>query len=424
MDTLRADHLGCHGHPRETSPHIDAFADEALLFENASAHAPSTWPSVASLMTGYLPHETRAVAGFERGLVADVDSLAEILRDRGYRTLAVVGNWGLVAERGWSQGFDVFDDVMLDRELVRGIPERIAEPTTDRAIQLLDEHADEPFFLWVHYQDPHGPYTPPEPFASRFLGAPSEDPLVLELNDSTSGRGGIPSYQQLGAHRDFAHYRAQYEGEIRYLDHHFGRLVAALRRHGLYDEAFIVFTADHGEAMGEKGLYFGHGESLDRPLLHVPLMIRHGSRLRGRRSDPVQHVDVVPTLLAVAGAEPLRRPRGRDLREEGPARAIVAEKDAFGVPGALDVALTFESHRLVCGHGPSGEVCRLFDLERDPGEERDLAGDPRHRARLDELKARMRRIVAEDRLAIRLEGDPKPASPEEKEALRSLGYLE
>ena len=132
-----------------------------MLFERCYSHAPSTRISFSSLLTGYLPHELGTIEN--RDLPQEVETIAEILQRNGYRTLAVVSNYVLQAERGWSQGFSVFDEEMTSRELNRDVTERISADTTSRAVELLREYRNEPLFLWVHYQDPHGPYVPPAP---------------------------------------------------------------------------------------------------------------------------------------------------------------------------------------------------------------------------------------------------------------------
>lgn len=204
VDALRPDHLSCYGYPKNTSPNINRFAEDALLFENCLSHAPSTRPSFASILSGFLPHETKIVEN-HMCLPTEVEILPEILRRQGYKTVAVVSNYVLRKKGGWDQGFMIYDDIMNERELVRRWPERIAVHTTDRTVELLKQFHKDPLFMWVHYQDPHGPYTPPGSFAREFLD-PNQEPRHLRLNKSLSGRGGIPAYQQLGSHRDFHHY--------------------------------------------------------------------------------------------------------------------------------------------------------------------------------------------------------------------------
>lgn len=255
IDTMRADRLGCYGYPGQVSPNIDGFAAESVVFENALSHAADTRFSCAAMMSGFLPHETRIL---ERpDLPYEVTTLSERLQDQGYETAAVVSNYVLRFGQGFEQGFDTYDATMQQTEITRLWPERVATRTTDRAIEILNQPRDRPLFLWVHYQDPHGPYVPPTRYVE---AAGSGEDRSIPFNDSLSGRGGIPEYQRLEDHDRLAHYSAQYDGEVRYLDEHFARLVEAMKTHGVYDRGIVALTSDHGEGMGEHDYYFAHGE--------------------------------------------------------------------------------------------------------------------------------------------------------------------
>jgi arylsulfatase len=419
VDTLRADHLTSYGYERPTSPGVARFAQEAMLFEHCYSHAPSTRISFSSLMTGYLPHEVGVIE--DRALPQEVETLAEILQRSGYRTLAVVSNYVLQAKRGWSQGFSVFDDEMTSPELNRDVTERISADTTRRAVELLHEYRNEQLFLWVHYQDPHGPYVPPAPYDTLFE-ASARPPRQLALNRTLSGKGGIPFYQRLGLARNLHDYVARYDGEIRYFDQHFQRLLDTLQELGLHDRALIVFTTDHGEALGEHGFYFSHIGQLYRGLTHVPLIIKHGDSLTGRRKDFCQHLDIVPTILAAAGIEADERLRGRDLRSPLPeGREIFAITDSPIDHDGDKQSLIVDGLKLIVNARTGTR--QLFDLREDPGEEHDLAGDERYRQQIDDLTAALERIRNEDRLGL---GPPRAAaeySEEELKRLRSLGYV-
>ena len=155
VDTLRADNLSCYGYNRNTSENLDRFAADAMLFENCLSHAPVTSSSLTSLLSGFLPHETKVFENLP--LPKEVDTLAKMLQRQGYKTAGVVSNFNLRRKAGWSEGFAIYDDNMVAYEQVRGLPERTAEHTTNRAIEVLKELNSEQLFLWVHYQDPHGP---------------------------------------------------------------------------------------------------------------------------------------------------------------------------------------------------------------------------------------------------------------------------
>jgi arylsulfatase A-like enzyme len=318
---------------------------------------------------------------------------------------------------GWSQGFDVYDDTMESRERVRGVPERRAKDTTDRAIALLERYQADPLFLWVHYEDPHAPYTPPGDLAQLF-DDPSREPRLLRLNHDLSGQGGIPIHQQLDSERDYHFYVARYDAEIRYLDRELGRLFDRLELLGLYDRALIVLTADHGEAMGEKDYYFAHIEHLFHGLLHVPLILRYGSELSGRRADFVQLLDVLPTILAVAGIDADPGLRGHDLRA-APAAGVEIYSEQPNGPTPRR-SLLVNGLKLVTE--PGADRSQLYDVRVDPGETRDLSAEPPYRQAAADLARRLAGIEQQDRLKLAPAGAAVPLTDAESERLRALGY--
>jgi len=422
IDTLRADHLGCYGYSKNTSPNIDQFADEALLFENCLSHASDTLLSFSSILTGFLPHETRSTEKFF--LPVEVKTLAEILQEQGYKTMAVISNYVLRKKQGYDQGFMIYDDTMNQRELVREWPERTAEHTTNRAIELLKEFHNDQLFMWIHYQDPHGPYTPPESFATLFRN-PRQKPLNIKLNTSPSGRGGIPSYQVLDKNTDYYHYVSQYDGEIRYQDEHFKRLVEALKQFGLYDDSLLILSSDHGEGMGEHDYFFAHRENLYNSLTHVPLVIKYGNQLTGRRTDFVQHIDIFPTVLKVLGLKVDSRFRGRDLRSQhGTNREIFAEMILPAVWGGILVQFSLAVDGLKLIYTPQNERYEMFNLKTDRGEEHNLITDYNYVERFKDLNLRLIRICNEDFLKLRIVNEPSDRLTEEElEKLKSLGYI-
>jgi arylsulfatase len=419
VDTLRADHLGSYGYAKPTSPAIDRFASEALLFEEASSHAPVTSSSCASILSGFLPHETKVFEN--QPLPSQVETLPEVLEPLGYRRLAVVSNYVLQAKNGWSDGFDDYDQLLDEREVVRRhYAERRAEKTANRAIELIRQHRDERLFVWVHFQDPHGPYTPPPGYRDMFR-EPDAETETIPLSSSLSGRGGIPTYQRLGGNRDYHHYVSQYDGEIRYLDDHFDRLISAIKGLGLYDDALIIFTADHGEGMGNHRYYFAHGENLYTDLIHVPLIIRYGER-SGRRADFVQHIDLVPTIRSILGLGVDARLRGRDLLagETGEPAEIFAEMESTSVRDRVKTSLLYDGYKLI--HTPLFDSFELYDLRTDFNETRNLLNDPVQSSRTEHMKARLKAISEEDRLGLATGGSEAVRTEEELETLRALGY--
>ena len=432
-DTLRADHLGVYGYDRPTSPRLDAFARECVVFEEAYSCAPMTQPAVSSLLTGRLPSEVGTTPGNIDVMPAEVTTLAERLSGQGLATAAVVSNFVLrrppaaQGDVGVQQGFAHFDDEMESGEAIRAhVKERIAADTTDAALAWLDQRPGDDFFLWVHYQDPHGPYTPPEEYAAMFRGPGSE--ARLEVGPNQFGDGVLPLYQLLGQERDPAVYTDLYDAEIRYFDTELGRLLDGLEAQGLLDGALVIFTSDHGEALGEHDYWFCHGESVYREVVRVPLLVRWpdgtGTADQGeldaggqrRRRDVASHLDVVPTILH---ALDLHDPgaRGITLLEPAPDGARVLPQDLYPQPGTGKVewhAASDGTHRLIWG--PWDKSARLFDISEDPGEASDLA---QARARRAQALHTLRDAFIKDVETI--QGGDAGIS---KEDLQALGYAD
>jgi len=419
VDTLRSDHLGCYGYLRNTSPNIDAFAKEALLFEKCFSHSSITCASVASILSGFLPHETKVVDNIP--LPTKVKTVPNILRKTGYRTMAVVSNWILRSQCGWASGFDVYDDTLDDLEIVRHMPERIAANTTARAIELLRSHSDKPMFLWIHYQDPHGPYTPQNPYDKTF--SDGYDKRSIALNDSFSGYGGIPSYQKLGEHRQVGYYISQYDGEIGYMDTGFGDLITELKRLGIYEESMIIFSADHGEGMGEHDYYFAHGENLYRSIIQVPLIVRYGSGRTGRISSYVQHIDIVPTILGTIGLKQQLPYRGINLLADHipDEREIFSELQVAEFKDRNLFSVSVDDLKLI--YQLYNDKYELYNLNKDPQELNDLVSQGGYEMALRGLKGKLNRMRYEDLLGLNIVNKPHKLTDKEVRNLRSLGYL-
>jgi arylsulfatase len=413
VDTLRPDHLGCYGYPKKTSPAVDAFARDAILFENCFSQAPTTRPSCASFLSGFLPHECKVFTNSDN-IPPEVPMVAEQLKAKGYRTLGVSSNFVLGQGTGYDRGFDVFDNRLDEAELVRKVPERLAAKTTDAAISLLRADGRKgKFFMWIHYQDPHGPYTPPPPFDTAFLRSGREI-RRLEFNSTFSGIGGIPSYQRIGDEDDFDFYAGRYDGEIGYFDAHFGRLLKALRDMDLYDNSLIIFTADHGEGMGERDYFFAHGEYVYNNLIRVPLLVRSAESTPVTRSEYVELLDLAPTILRFAGIEPDPKLRGRDLLggDLKPA-AIFSEMEG-------KYSIIEDGMKLII-HADPGEFL-LFDLGDDPGEQHDLSAEANYARYVEPLKRTLSDFFRQDRIGAAVR-TPANLSEEDKEKLKSLGYI-
>lgn len=301
IDTLRADHLHGYGFPLETSPNLDALAAESVVFERAIAAASSTAPAHASIMTSKYVRE-HSVGYLNGGAVlAGATTVADVFHEADYRTAAFVSNDVLRRRTGLDRGFDVYDDELRKRLPRRMLYERVAEDTTRSALRWLDSIGEAPFFLWVHYIDPHGPYTPPPGFLGSFQLGPIPGERPLPVLSDVSGYRGIPDYQAIEGLSLPSEYQSRYADEILYADHWVGRLIEAVD--SIAAEAIVLVTADHGESLGEHERYFVHFWTTTPENAHVPLILRAPGLPAQRRRELVSHVDVMPTLLELVGLE-------------------------------------------------------------------------------------------------------------------------
>jgi arylsulfatase A-like enzyme len=421
VDTLRADRLGAYGSSRNLTPRLDALAETSLVFDRAYSTAPLTLPSVSSLLTGRHPAVTGVASNF--GIVPEtLPTLASRLRSHGWKTGAVVSNFALRPTTKLDRGFDRYDDQLDSVELNRSQPERIAGETRAAALRLLDELAateGQPVFLWVHFQDPHGPYTPPDGYLERTIEAARAEPDAsrkLPVASSLSGVGAIPTYQVLGNQREAAFYRANYDAEVLYTDTEIGALLDGIEDRGLLEEAIVIFATDHGEGLGESNYWFAHGEYLFDPLVQVPLMIRAPGVAPGRRSDLASLLDVFPPLLGLLGLEP-ETGEGRDLLldESEPSGLLLFTFKRSKPSRVAVVADGFKYTLTRSGEAPQEDLHRLGDESRNLAEEQP--------ERLASLRTLLRTL--REQLPPRI-GRSRRQNPSEveKARLQALGYVE
>jgi arylsulfatase A-like enzyme len=364
VDTLRRDHLGCYGYERDTSPNIDALAARGVVFSNALSTSSWTLPSHASMLTGRYP-SSHGLRDDGVKLAPAVPTLAESFRRNGYHTLAVVSHVYVSSAFGLERGFDAFDDSLIEG----GATNPLAEQVTDRFLALLRASPNRPFFGFVHFFDPHWPYTAPEPFARRFA-----DPAYAGPIDG-SVESLLPYFfaSRAMSEPDREETLARYDGEVAYLDQQIGRLIDGLRKEGDLDRTVVVLVGDHGEEFMEHG-QLGHGKTLHGEVVRVPFVLAgHPSLEPGsRRDDLVSLIDLAPTLLELSGAEAPPGVDGRSLlAHEGLDRAVFSESIRFGVEMR---ALRRGRYKLI--HIPSEDRELYYDLLNDPGEYAPLGRDP------------------------------------------------
>jgi choline-sulfatase len=425
IDTLRADHLGAYGYSRATSPRIDALAREGTLFEQAYTYWPKTRGSFVAMMTGRRASQT----GYSKThpLLLDFNpTLASVLSDAGYETAAVVDNPNVAGDLGYGKGFQSFRETWAE-------PDKKSEMDKARAITeagarfLKAARQERPFFLWLHYVNPHAPYSPPPPYDTAFLDA--EAAVGPRLPVVASFHGGIPKqWAQAGKDRR-GYYVAQYDGEIAAVDEQVGRVVEALAASAVRETTLLVLTSDHGESLGEHDYYFDHGEDLFDPSLRVPLLVvAPGARKGARAHVLASTLDVVPTILDavkvsyppdLAGHSLLPVVEGR----EGPARPRLFGQNDRNLSATWD-----ERFKLVATPESAGRRLALFDRTRDPLEARDVSGsradDLRvHRRELELFQERVDSEWTRLRRALSGVSGEQKLSPEACERLKALGYV-
>lgn len=329
VDTLRPDRLECYGGPAGSGARLCELFRDGTRYVWAFTPAPYTAPAVASLLTSLYPAYHGVTQSARSYLGLEQQSVAELLTGAGYTTAAFVSNPVLDRVRNFGQGFALYDQRMTRRERNRpNYAEREASATTDAVLAFAAAGLAEPWFVWVHYQDPHGPYAPPG-------GVPRENPPgapKLPVLTNQSGRAGIPAYQALAGHDTLAAYEQRYLDEIAYLDPQLERLVKGLEARGR--RPAILLTADHGEAFGEDDYYFAHGQSLGLDQIRVPLLYRPAAGPAPAQVDtPVSLLDVAPTLLALAGVAPPPDYQGRALPGVEPERREEAPREIFAEHG-------------------------------------------------------------------------------------------
>jgi choline-sulfatase len=417
VDTLRADRVGVYGSRRDTTPALDRLAAEGIRFERAYATAPWTVPSIASIFTGLYP-SGHGARGTDHALPAEIDTLAEILAADGFRTAGIISHLIISSARRFAQGFEKYDlqEARLGDEYVS------TAGVTARAVERLEEFAaaDRPFFLFVHYFDPHYRYVnhPEVDFAPDRVGRVRGAHPIWEL------RKMDPPLTP--AEVDFL--EALYDEEVRHTDAGIGRLLAKLEELDMSGNTAVVATADHGEEFLERG-WLGHTRTLYEELIRVPLIMRIPGRAPAVVREPVSLVSIAPTLLELLGigqsklrfdGESLLSRLGGDAPPAG--RPVLAEVD---YEEALNAAKSAFKKAIVDGRWKlirddrSGTV-ELYDLDADPGERNDLsAARPEISRRLVALldQHRDRAVAAEE------SAERRTLSPAEIEQLRVLGYV-
>jgi choline-sulfatase len=386
LDTLRADRLGCYGFRGISTPNIDRLAAEGVVFDRMTATVPLTFPSHSSMFTGLLPprHGVRDNGGFF--LDDERTTLAERMKAAGYATGAFVGAWVLESRWGLAQGFDHYSDrfdLSQFKVISLGTVQKKGDEVMDDALRWMGTVKGRRFFAWIHLYDPHTPYEPPEPWRSRYPGQP-------------------------------------YLGEVAYTDAVVGRLTEWLGRSGLEGRTAVVLSADHGESLGDHG-EGTHAFFIYESTTHVPFIVRTPWGLRGRNATPASGVDLMPTVLDLAGLPPEPGIDGRSL-----ARAVVDPAADLG--GAAYSETYFPRYHFGWQHLRSLRDARytfvdaptpeLYDRGTDAGEQANVFKANSRRA--DDMRRRMESMAGQEAGKA---PERKGLDPETLQRLAALGYV-
>ena len=383
VDTLRSDHLPAYGYDKVSTPHIDAFRGQSILFNKAYSQCPLTLPSHASMLTGAFPaeHGLRDNIGFR--LSEKIPTLPELLKKNGYTTGAAVSAFVLRRETGLIRGFDFYDDEVepIGESTVIGRVQRDGRDTIGVASKWLEQNESKPFFLFLHLYEPHTPYTPPEPFRSQYANS-------------------------------------LYDGEIAFTDQLLGEFFETLKQRGIYDKAMIILTSDHGEGLFDHGEE-EHGIFLYREAIQVPLMVKLPKGAKGGTSvdAPVGLIDLFPTILeqTETGAGAARPSNGVSLlaKHDGDASARRIYSETYYPRFHFGWS---DTHSLIDGkhHYIRAPIPELYDLETDFPEKKNVLEDNRR------VYVSMRGAIEP---FVKQAAAPTNIDPEEAAKLAALGYL-
>jgi arylsulfatase A-like enzyme len=416
VDTLRADHLGIYGYARDTSRNVDTFARESLLFTASRSQAACTFPSANSILTSRSPTLFLDQPGGAIGIPAEVPSVAEILRKSGYRTVAISGS-PIVRntpsrtnpKAGFGRGFDAFEEDCLWQP---------AACLNRLALKHLGKKDDRPFFLYLHYMDPHAPYKPPptERRHFRFIRKASGKKFIQQgtttpIEDMLYGGKPDPGVTS----DDLQHLTSLYDEEIAYFDRRFGELLAAVREAGLLDDTILVFTSDHGEEFLEHG-HICHCRTLFDTAIKTPLIVRVPGVEPRTVTAPVQNLDIVPTLLDYAGVDTAVLPlEGHSLRPLIEGREDREPRPQFAAQG---VFRSVSDGQLKLIHNLDNGKFWLYNVAAQPQETRNVLRRQRrsfHRLR-ETLNTWLARTEGEA-------GERVSKSQEAEARLKAVGYI-
>jgi arylsulfatase A-like enzyme len=433
IDTARADHFGCYGYDRPTSPRIDGLAGTGTLFGHAVSQSSWTLPATACILTGL--YSTRHLAiNPSSSIPLWRDTLAEVLQERGYRTGAVVSHVLVSSKYNFDQGFQHFDESNLSDPFSVTSPE-----VTDGAIRWLKKNRRDPFFLFLHYFDPHHVYNEHPGFEFSQVYNGWVDPKA-RLQDVWSRRWHLKT-------EDLDYIRALYDSELAFTDHHIGRVLDELQRLGLEESTIVAITADHGEEFMEHG-WLGHTRHLYEETIHVPLIVRDPTRpnLPSRLEAAVELTDLMPTLVEMLGVSwdgggvdgqsllpylqggaPPDTVLFSEFCERPVAQRVLPGESSEGTGTPYGDLRSMQTGRWKIVYNAAGDTYEVYDLVSDPGETVNL-NTPESKqdfgvlreSLIDWMTAIQELALAESEGS----GSIITLDPETEERLRALGYIQ
>ncbi|MEM8962351.1 MAG: sulfatase [Acidobacteriota bacterium] len=420
LDTLRSDRLGVYGYDRPTSPNLDAFAAESVVFTDATASIPTTLPSHVSIFTG-LPVYRHGIRRNGQVPKQPLHTIFTLLNDQGRATAGIVAAKVL---DGRFFGTDAGFDELIWEPGGEGIWQIRAASVNEKAAAWLDQHAADPFALWLHYYDPHEPYDPEPEWAEPFTGdyqGPLPAAMSVEALSALNLENGTADLTE----RDLRYIDDLYDAEVAYLDHHLGEVLAMLDTHGVRDQTVVVMVADHGQAHGEnRHDYWGHGQFLVEPSIKVPMLIHVPGRAARTVDIAVENLDLMPTLASIFELDTADDLPGRDL---GPAmigetmpskRVRVSERRTWRKhPDRLGVAIHGGDWKLTYFGTQKNHTYHLGRADGEGGIDGEdfFSPDGPEAAQITRL---LDRIEASARAV-----DDTPLDAETRAALEALGYL-
>jgi len=410
IDTLRANLLSCYGYDKMTSPNIDQFSEDSVLFRKCIAQAPSTLASHATIFTSLIPSHHQASFARMTALPKEIRTIAEILKAKGYKTISFNDGGQLAPNFGLDQGFDVYRSTNEKKATL------YFSDIVKKSINWIVRNSEKKFFLFLHTYETHSPYTPKKKYLDLFeenysgsLPMHTSDRVAQRINN---GRIKITS-------EDTLHIINTYNAEIRSMDESFGIFIDFLKKKELYDKTIIIFTSDHGEEFNDHGVMASHSHTLFDELLHIPLIIKFANSKFASREikNLIRSIDIMPTLLDMAnlkipenleGISLMPMIKGRSMNED---LFAISERDMIETLQDECWSIMYDNWKLYNS--------RLYDLEKDPFERIDVSSDH------GELKTLLRKkgiqFIKQNRISQQRE--KVKLDKTELEKLKALGYI-